>query len=128
MTIHGNKGYVTVGGTEIKLQSFSFDVTAPGSDATAIGDADEVIISGAPKSRSGTFVFHKKASDPGQAAVTEGATVTLALYSNGNASGAQYDTGDAYIETIGRAQNRTDIVEVTASWRGTGPWTQETVI
>lgn len=125
--IHGNKGYIDIDGSELKVRQWSMDVTVPASDTTAMGDTSESKQAGAPIQRTGTFVYQLRDTDTAQAALTAGATVTCGLYSNGNSSGEDYHAGDAYIESVSQPQTINDNVEVTVNWIGTGDWTVETV-
>lgn len=125
--IHGNKGYVDIAGSELKVRQWSMDVTAPASDTTAMGDTSESKQGGAPIQRTLSFVFQLMDTDTAQAALTVGATVACGLYANGNGSGEDYHSGNAYVESISHPQNMNDMVEITANCIGTGDWTVETV-
>ena len=127
-TVHGNEGKVMVGTDELRVRSFSLTTRAPVSNDTAIGDAWDVNIAGAPKSWSGTLTAtYKKASNEAQEALAAGASVALELYAAGDGAGETYYSDTALIEERGLSSSVTDPVEVTFSFTGTGALAKETV-
>jgi hypothetical protein len=125
--IHGNEGYIAVGASELKVDTWEFEDSAPASETTEIGDAWESVEGGAPKSKRGTLVYYLKDADAAQAAVVAGATVTLTLYEQGNDSGKPYYTGSAYVESVNKPHTKTEHVKHTVNWRSTGTWSEGTV-
>jgi hypothetical protein len=127
-TVHGNEGKVTVGSDELKVRSFNLTIRAPVSNDTAIGDAWDVNIAGAPKSWSGSLTAtYKKGTAAAQTALVPGASVTLSLYAAGDGAGEDYYTGTALVEERSFSHSITDPVEVTFSFVGTGALAEETV-
>lgn len=127
MPIHGNKGYVSIGSDELKVKNFSLTKTAPVTDDTAIGDDWETKITGAPKSWSGSLTCSLKKNSAAQTALAVGAEVTVNLYANGNASGEDYFSGSAIVESIDHSQDFSDTANVTFNFVGNGALNEETV-
>ena len=64
----------------------------------------------------------------GQEALSIGASVTLGLYPEGDASGAQYFSGTATVTEIGRPVTQDEITNVTFSFLGNGALAKDTVV
>jgi hypothetical protein len=128
MTIHGNKGYVTIDADELKVKNFTLTISAPLADDTDMGDEWEKKLPGAPKSWSGSLTCSLKKADAAQTALTPGAQVTVSLYSNGNGSGETYHTGTAFMESVDRNQDFSDASGITFNFVGSGALTEETVV
>lgn len=127
--VHGNEGSVNVGANVVaKVTAFELEREAPISDTTAMGETSETHLAVAPKRWSGTLTCKRFRDDPGQVALVEGASVTLNLYGDGNASGQKYHTGTATVGSISRSQNFGDAVEESFSFTGNGDLTEMTVV
>ncbi|WP_068310453.1 hypothetical protein [Polycladidibacter hongkongensis] len=126
--IHGNKGSVTAGGKDVaKVQSFNLNVEAPVSDATAMGEAWETHLAGAPKRWSGSISAKRVAGDEGQAELGAGASVVLHLYYSGNVAGEIYGSGTATVTSVQHAQGRSETIDMTFEFTGNGPLSEEAV-
>lgn len=125
----GSEGKVFIGTSQVaEVKSWSLEVTSDTVDASIIGTQwrkNQATI----KSWSGSFdAFWDETDTTGQGALEVGATVTLNLYPEGNASGATYWTGDAIVTSIAYSGSFDGIVEATFSFTGTGALDEETVI
>ncbi len=126
--VHGNEGVVKSASDVIaKVESFTLNVEAPISDNTGMGDAWEESQAKAPKRWSVSLTCKRVADDTAQGTLTEGATVALGLYGDGEASGASYYSGSAIVERVTRNQSVTDNVSVNLELRGTGALATDTV-
>ncbi|PZP84545.1 MAG: hypothetical protein DI582_08485 [Azospirillum brasilense] len=124
----GSEGKVFIGTSQVaEVKSWSLEVTSDTVDASIIGTQwrkNQATI----KSWSGSFdAFWDETDTTGQGALEVGATVTLNLYPEGNASGATYWTGDAIVTSIAYSGSFDGIVEATFSFTGTGALDEETV-
>jgi hypothetical protein len=80
------------------------------------------------KGWSGSFdAFWDETDDEGQGALTAGATVTLNLYPEGNATGAKYWSGEVIITSISYQASFDGLVEASFSFTGTGALATQTV-
>lgn len=130
MGIHrGRDGTVKIGADDVlELQSWSFEETTATIDYDSMGSTwmkREIDI----KDASGDIVYllDDASSGNAQASLTNGASVTLELYSMGDATGATYRTGPAIITGISEPVEKGSIVTVTASWVANGAWSTATV-
>ena len=124
----GSEGKVFIGTSQVaEVKSWSLEVTSDTVDASIIGTQwrkNQATI----KSWSGSFdTFWDETDTTGQGALEVGATVTLNLYPEGNASGATYWTGDSIVTSIAYSGSFDGIVEATFSFTGTGALDEETV-
>jgi len=124
----GSEGKVFIGTSQVaEVKSWSLEVTSDTVDASIIGTQwrkNQATI----KSWSGSFdAFWDETDTTGQGALEVGATVTLNLYPEGNASGATYWTGDAIVTSIAYSGSFDGIVEATFSFTGSGALDEDTV-
>jgi predicted secreted protein len=124
----GSEGKVFIATAQVaEVRSWSMEVTADTVDASIIGTQwrkNQATI----KSWSGSFdAFWDESDETGQGALVAGATVTLNLYPEGNATGATYWSGSAIVTSISYSGSFDGIVEATFSFTGTGALTEQTV-
>lgn len=124
----GSEGKVFIGMTQVaEVKSWSMEVTSDTVDASIIGTQwrkNQATIKG----WSGSFdAFWDETDTTGQGTLSAGATVTLNLYPEGNASGATYWSGDVIITSISYNAAFDGIVEASFSFTGTGALSTQTV-
>lgn len=124
----GSEGKVFIGTAQVaEVRSWSLEVTADTVDASIIGTQwrkNQATI----KSWSGSFdAFWDESDTTGQGALVAGATVTLNLYPEGNATGATYWSGEAIVTSIAYSGSFDGIVEATFSFTGSGALDEEIV-
>lgn len=124
----GSEGKVFIGTSQVaEVKSWSLEVTSDTVDASIIGTQwrkNQATI----KSWSGSFdAFWDETDTTGQGELVAGATVTLNLYPEGNATGAKYWTGEAIVTSIAYSGSFDGIVEATFSFTGSGALEDETV-
>ncbi|MGR3495217.1 hypothetical protein [Citreimonas sp.] len=112
----------------LELQSWSFEETSATIDYDSMGST-WMKRKGDIKDASGDIVYllDDTASGNAQASLTNGAEVTLELYSMGDGASAKYRTGPAIITGISEPVEKGGIVTVTASWVANGAWSTATV-
>jgi predicted secreted protein len=124
----GSVGKVFIGTSQVaEVKSWSLEVTSDTVDASIIGTQwrkNQATI----KSWSGSFDgFWDETDTTGQGALAVGATVTLNLYPEGDATGATFWTGDAIVTSIAYSGSFDGIVEATFSFTGSGALDEDTV-
>ena len=124
----GSEGKVFIGTSQVaEVKSWSLEVTSDTVDASIIGTQwrkNQATI----KSWSGSFdAFWDETDTTGQGALVVGATVTLNLYPEGDATGATFWTGDAIVTSIAYSGSFDGIVEATFSFTGSGALDEDTV-
>ncbi len=124
----GSEGKVFIATAQVaEVKSWSLEVTADTVDASIIGTQwrkNQATI----KSWSGSFdAFWDESDTTGQGALVAGATVTLNLYPEGNATGATYWSGEAIVTSIAYSGSFDGIVEATFSFTGSGALDEEIV-
>jgi hypothetical protein len=125
----GSEGKVFIGTDQVaEVKSWSMEVTSDTVDASIIGTQwrkNQATIKG----WSGSFdAFWDETDTTGQGALSAGATVTLNLYPEGNASGATYWSGDVIITSISYNAAFDGIVEASFNFTGTGALSTQTVV
>lgn len=124
----GSEGKVFIGTDQVaEVKSWSMEVTSDTVDASIIGTQwrkNQATIKG----WSGSFdAFWDETDTDGQGALSAGATVTLNLYPEGDATGATYWSGNVIITSISYNAAFDGIVEASFSFTGTGALSTQTV-
>jgi len=124
----GSEGKVFIGTDQVaEVKSWSMEVTSDTVDASIIGTQwrkNQATIKG----WSGSFdAFWDETDTDGQGALSAGATVTLNLYPEGDATGATYWSGDVIITSISYNAAFDGIVEASFNFTGTGALSTQTV-
>jgi hypothetical protein len=127
-THHGKEGTVKVGANTVaEIKSFSLDRTSDTIEDTAMGDSMKSYLVGHGDA-SGSITCHFDETDTtGQGAMTQGASVSLALYPEGADSGDTYYTMTALINSLGISVDMGSIVERSFGFQVTGGVTETTV-
>ena len=125
---HGKDGTVKIGSNTVaEIKSFSLDQTSDTVEDTAMGDSMKSYKVGQGDA-SGTITCHFDETDTsGQGAMTNGASVSLALYPEGADSGDTYYTMTALITSVGMSVSMGDIVERSFGFQVTEGVTETTV-
>ena len=124
----GSEGTVKVGANAIaEIRSFSIEESADTLEDTTMGDTARTYKSSLTNYTGTVDVLWDETDTTGQGALTIGASVTLNLYPEGDASGDTYYTGTAIV--TGRTINSSfdGLVEMSISVQGSGALTQTTV-
>lgn len=125
----GRDGVVKVGSDDVlMLQSWSFEETTSTIETDAMGNTWMTRVADL-KDASGEVVFFLDDTGSGnaQASLTNGASVTLELYAQGDGASATYRTVPVIITSLSEPVSKGDIVTVTASWVANGAWSTATV-
>lgn len=129
MATHAGKlGKVYVGTDQVaEVRNFSIDETADTSEDTSMGDDWKTHLVTLKSWTAACDCWWDETDTNGQQALTTGASVTLNLYPEGNASGATYYTGTATVTSSGRSQALDGVVEQKFQFTGNGALTKSTV-
>ncbi len=124
-THHGKHGVVMEGAVPIaEVKKFSIKSSAKTAEDTAMGDDFETHIAGETiRNWSGSLGCNFDQANAGQAALVPGASVTLKLYPEGSAAGANYLTGLATITEDDVDAEMASAVQRAFSFQGNGALT-----
>ena len=99
--LEGWKGVVTIGGNAVaQIREYTENVTAEMMDATVMGVEYEQSIAGITSGTLELNCYMDPADTTGQGALTNGATVTVALRPNGTGSGEPQSTYTGIVENL----------------------------
>lgn len=129
-TYHGKNGVVKIAANAVaEVTKFSVKTSAQVANDTAMGDDWETHVTGETvNSWSGSLSCNAYQGDTnGQAALVAGASVTLNLYPEGAATGANYLTGTATITEDSVDADKGAVVARSFSFQGNGPLAWATV-
>lgn len=123
----GSEGVVKIGTfTMAETRSYTLTETGDTIEDSVMGDSYRTFKTGM-KSWTGSVVCFWDETESAQSALTVGASVTLNLYPEGNASTDKYYTGTVLVTSIERSAAFDGMVEATFSFQGTGTLTESTV-
>jgi hypothetical protein len=124
----GSEGTVKVGSDAIaEIRSFSLEETADTLEDTTMGDTARTYKSSLTTFTGSVDVFWDETDTAGQGALTIGASVTLNVYPEGDASGDTYYSGSAIVTGITRSSSFDGLVEASITVQGSGALTATTV-
>jgi hypothetical protein len=124
----GSEGTVKVGANAIaEIRSFSLEETADTLEDTTMGDTARTYKSSLTTFTGSVDVFWDETDTTGQGALTIGASVTLNVYPEGDASGDTYYTGTALVTGVTRSSSFDGLVEASITVQGSGALTATTV-
>ena len=124
----GSEGTVKVGSNAIaEIRSFSLEETADTLEDTTMGDTARTYKSSLTTFTGSIDVFWDETDTSGQGALTIGASVTLNVYPEGDASGDTYYTGSAIVTGVTRSSSFDGLVEASITVQGSGALTATTV-
>jgi hypothetical protein len=124
----GSEGTVKVGSNAIaEIRSFSLEETADTLEDTTMGDTARTYKSSLTTFTGSVDVFWDETDTNGQGALTIGASVTLNVYPEGDASGDTYYSGSAIVTGVTRSSSFDGLVEASITVQGSGALTATTV-
>ena len=124
----GSEGTVKVGANAIaEIRSFSLEESADTLEDTTMGDTARTYKSSLTTFTGSVDVFWDETDTAGQGALTIGASVTLNVYPEGDASGDTYYSGSAIVTGITRSSSFDGLVEASITVQGSGALTATTV-
>jgi hypothetical protein len=125
---HGKDGTVKIGSNTVaEIKSFTLDQTSDTVEDTSMGDSMKSYKVGQGDA-SGSITCHFDETDTsGQGAMTNGASVSLALYPEGADSGDTYYTMTALITSVGMSVDMGSVVERSFGFQVTAGVTETTV-
>lgn len=123
----GSEGVVKIGTfTMAETRSYTLTETGDTIEDSVMGDSYRTFKTGM-KGWTGSVVCFWDETESAQSALTAGASVTLNLYPEGNASTDKYYTGTVLVTSIERSAAFDGMVEATFSFQGTGTLTESTL-
>ena len=124
----GSEGTVKVGSNAIaEIRSFSLEETADTLEDTSMGDTARTYKSSLTTFTGSVDVFWDETDTSGQGALTIGASVTLNVYPEGDASGDTYYSGSAIVTGVTRSSSFDGLVEASITVQGSRALTATTV-
>ena len=129
MAVHkGNEGFVNVGANTVaEIRSYSIEETTDTVETTVMGDTDKTYVTTFGDFSGSMDVLWDETDTNGQGALTNGASVTLNVYPEGDSSGDTYYTGTALVTGLSISSSHDGLVEASISFQGTGGLTTTTV-
>lgn len=125
---HGKNGKVKLSTNAVaEITKWSCKEGISTADTTAMGDAAETHLTGIPNWSASVEGNYDPADTNGQVALTIGASVTLGLYSDGDASGKTFRTGTASVTAINHEASMGDRVTFSVELLGNGALSISTV-
>ncbi|WLR92179.1 phage tail tube protein [Shinella zoogloeoides] len=125
---HGKNGKVKLAANAVaSVQKFSINQNVEAADTSVMGDAWQTHLTGIPGWSGSVECLYDPADTNGQVALAIGDSVTLGLYTDGDAVGKRYLTGTASITSIPIESDMKGAVKVSFNFQGNGPLDNETV-
>jgi len=124
----GRDGIVKVGSATVaEVKSFSIEESADTVETTKMTDVARSHAITLTSFSGSLDCFWDETDTTGQGALTIGASVTLALYPEGDTTGDTYYSGTALVTGVSRSASFDGMVEASISVQGTGALTASTV-
>ena len=124
----GRDGIVKVGAATVaEVKSFSIEESADTVETTKMTDTARSHAITLTSFSGSLDCFWDETDTTGQGALTIGASVTLALYPEGDTTGDTYYSGTALVTGVSRSASFDGMVEASISVQGTGALTASTV-
>ena len=124
----GRDGIVKVGANTVaEVKSFSIEESADTVETTKMTDTARSHAITLTSFSGSLDCFWDETDTTGQGALTIGASVTLALYPEGDTAGDTYYSGTALVTGVSRSASFDGMVEASISVQGTGALTADTV-
>ena len=125
---HGKNGKVKLGSNLVgETTSWSINEAVDTADTTAMQDTSQTHLAGIPGWSGSINANYDPADTNGQNVLLIGASVTIGLYSDGDATTKKYFAGTATITGISREVNMGDTVKCSFAIKGNGALTLSTV-
>ena len=117
----GSEGLVKVGSATVaEIKDWSLSETAETIDDTVMGETARTRQSSLTSASGSLSAFWDETDASGQMAMTAGATVALALYPEGSATGDYYASLSAIITTVDVSAAMDGMVEASFSFEANG--------
>ena len=127
-THHGKNGKVKLTTNVVaSTTKWSINEQVEKADSTVMGDTAKTHKTGIPEWSAKVEGLYDPADTNGQNALTIGASVTVGLYSDGDATGKKYFSGTASVIGIGREADMGDMVKFSCDLAGNGALSIATV-
>lgn len=124
----GSEGTVKSGSNAIaEIRSYSLEETADTLEDTTMGDTSRTYLASLKTFSGSVDVFWDETDTTGQGSFDVGASVTLAIYPEGDTSGDTYYSGSAIVTGKTITGSFDGMVEATFTLQGTGALTETTV-
>ena len=124
----GRDGIVKVGAATVaEVKSFSIEESADTVETTKMTDTARSHAITLTSFSGSLDCFWDETDTTGQGALTIGASVTLALYPEGETAGDTFYSGTALVTGVSRSASFDGMVEASISVQGTGALTADTV-
>ena len=129
MAVHkGKDGFVNVGANTVaETRSWTVDESTDTVETTVMGDTDKTYVTTFGDFSGSMDVLWDETDTSGQGALTNGASVTVNFYPEGDDSGDTYMTGTALVTGLSISSSHDGLVEASVSFQGTGGLTTTTV-
>ena len=125
---HGKNGKVKIGSVAVaSVQKFSVNQNIEVADTTTMGAAWQTHLTGIPGWSGSVECLYDPADTNGQVALAIGDSVTLGLYTDGDASGKKYLSGTASVTSIPIETDMKGAVKISFNFQGNGPLDSATV-
>ncbi|KQW62862.1 MULTISPECIES: hypothetical protein [unclassified Ensifer] len=119
---HGKNGKVKIGSAAVAaVQKFSVNQNIEAADTTVMGSDWQTHLVGVPGWSGSVECLYDPADTNGQVTLGIGDSVTLALYTDGDASGKKYLTGTASVTSIPIETDMKGAVKISFNIQGNGP-------
>jgi hypothetical protein len=124
----GSEGTVKSGSDAIaEIRSYSLEETADTLEDTTMGDSSRTYLPSLKTFSGSVDVFWDETDTTGQGSFDVGASVTLAIYPEGDTTGDTYYSGSAIVTGKTITGSFDGMVEATFTLQGTGALTETTV-
>ena len=124
----GSEGTVKSGSNAIaEIRSYSLEETADTLEDTTMGDSSRTYLPSLKTFSGSVDVFWDETDTTGQGSFDVGASVTLAIYPEGDTTGDTYYSGSAIVTGKTITGSFDGMVEATFTLQGTGALTETTV-
>ncbi|OHV85955.1 phage tail tube protein [Ensifer sp. LCM 4579] len=125
---HGKNGKAKLGSNAVaSVQKFSVNQNVEAADTTVMGDTWQTHLTGIPGWSGSLECLYDPADTNGQVSLGIGDSVTLGLYTDGDATGKKYLTGTASVTSIPIEADMKGAVKISFNFQGNGALTESTV-
>ncbi|MBB4277027.1 hypothetical protein [Rhizobium mongolense] len=125
---HGKNGKVKIGANAVAaVQKWSVNQNIEVADTTVMGDSWQTHLGGIPGWSGSAEALYDPADTNGQVALEVGDSVSLGLYSDGDAVGKKYYAGTATVTSAATETDMKGAVKITFNFQGNGALAISTV-
>jgi len=127
-THKGSEGTVKFSSNAIaEIRTWTINESADTLEDTTMGDSARTYLPSLTSWDGSVDVYWDETDTNGQVAATIGASVTLNVYPEGDASGDAYYTGTAIVTGVSRTASFDGMVEASITFQGSGALSASTV-